>query len=54
MIILLILNVLSIFICYYLAKSRGAKPRFWAILGALLGPLAIPFVFFSNPEVGSK
>jgi len=54
MIILLFLNVLSIFICYYIAKSRGAKARFWGIMGAMFGPLAIPFVFFSKPVVVSE
>jgi hypothetical protein len=53
MTILLILNILSIFVCYAVAKYKGAKANFWAILGAILGPLAIPFVFFSKPVVKS-
>ena len=51
MTVLFILNILSIFICYAVAKHRGAKTIFWAIVGAILGPLAIPFVFFSKPQV---
>ena len=51
MTVLLLLNILSIFICYSVAKHRGAKTIFWAIVGAILGPLAIPFVFFSKPQV---
>jgi hypothetical protein len=54
MIILLILNVLSIFICYYIAKSRGAKARFWSILGAIFDPLAIPFVLIPRSVVVSE
>jgi hypothetical protein len=50
MIILLILNVLSVFFCIYLAKSKGASTRFWGIMGLIFGPLAIPFVFFSKPK----
>ena len=53
MVALVILNVLSIFFCYYVAKYRGAKTLYWGIMGALLGPLAIPFVFFSKPEITS-
>lgn len=51
MTVLFVLNILSIFICYAVAKHRGAKTIYWAIVGAILGPLAIPFVFFSKPEV---
>jgi len=39
------------FICYGVAKYKGAKTLLWAIMGTILGPLAIPFVFFSKPEV---
>jgi magnesium-transporting ATPase (P-type) len=48
--LLMVLNIASIFICHYVAKTRGAKPIFWAILGALFGPLAIPFVFIAKPK----
>ena len=44
-----ILIILSIFvtssvICHMIAKNRGAKPVFWGVMGAVFGPLAIPFV----------
>lgn len=42
--------VISAILCHYIAKSRGAKPVFWGILGASLGPLALPFAFASKPE----
>jgi hypothetical protein len=51
MTVLLVLNILSIFICYVVAKQRKANTIFWAIIGAILGPLAIPFVLFSQPHV---
>ncbi|MBT3047536.1 MAG: hypothetical protein AB2728_09300 [Candidatus Thiodiazotropha sp.] len=41
--LLLALNIASIVICHYIAKSRGAKTILWAVLGAFFGPLAIPF-----------
>lgn len=31
-----------------IAEKRGAKVMFWAIMGAVFGPLAIPFVFFAK------
>lgn len=42
--------LLSVAVCYAVAKSRSADTRFWSLLGLLLGPLAIPFVFFSRPK----
>ncbi|MFT5637079.1 MAG: hypothetical protein ACI89T_002554 [Cognaticolwellia sp.] len=50
---LLVLNLLCIFVCYSIAKSKGANTRFWAIMGAILGPLAVPFIFFAKPEAKS-
>ena len=47
--ILIALNIASIFVCHYIATSRGAKPVFWGVMGALFGPLAIPFVFMAKP-----
>ncbi len=47
---LIVLNVICIFICYFVAKIRGAKTLKWAIWGAILGPLALPFVCFAKPE----
>ncbi|MEM1143122.1 MAG: hypothetical protein AAGI88_11120 [Pseudomonadota bacterium] len=34
---------------YVIANRRGARASFWVVMGALLGPLSIPFVFFSRP-----
>ncbi|WP_157673875.1 hypothetical protein [Cognaticolwellia beringensis] len=50
---LLVLNLLCIFVCYSVAKSKGANTSFWAIMGAILGPLAVPFVFFAKPAAKS-
>ena len=47
---LLLVTLASIFACHQIAKSRGAKPVFWGVMGALFGPLAIPFVFFAKPK----
>ncbi len=40
--------ILSIATCHYIAKKRGANPVFWGVMGALFGPLAIPFAFLSK------
>ncbi|WP_457665486.1 hypothetical protein [Thiolapillus sp.] len=46
----LFLVILPMIICHQIAKRRGSNPVFWAVMGALFGPFAIPFVFFSRPE----
>ena len=46
---LIAINVLSVFICHYIARKRGAEPVFWGVMGFLFGPLAIPFAFLSRP-----
>jgi len=48
-ILFLIANVASIFICHAIAKRRDAKPVFWGVMGALFGIMAIPFALFSKP-----
>jgi len=47
---LVALNVLCVVICHYIAKYRGAKPTFWGVMGAVFGPLAIPFALISKPR----
>ncbi|MES9994371.1 MAG: hypothetical protein ABW098_20670 [Candidatus Thiodiazotropha sp.] len=46
--LLLAMNIASIFICYHIAKSRGLNPVLWGLLGALFGPLAIPFALLAR------
>ncbi len=46
---LLAINVVCILACHYIAKSRGAKTVFWGVMGAVFGPLAVPFALFSKP-----
>lgn len=47
--LLLAVNLVSIVICHFIAKSRGAKPVYWGVMGAIFGPLAIPFVMRAKP-----
>ena len=37
-------------VCYLVAKQRKANAGFWVVMGAMIGPLAIPFVFFARPQ----
>ena len=48
LILLLLIVLASVVICHQIAKKRGANAVFWGVLGALFGPLAIPFVFLSR------
>jgi hypothetical protein len=32
------------------AKKKGLSTRLWIVLGALFGPLALPFVFLAKPR----
>jgi hypothetical protein len=48
--VLVLLNIISIVICYQIAKSRGGNPRFWGGLAVFFGPFAIPFVFFCKAK----
>ena len=47
--LLVITFVGSAVVCHVVAKRRGARPIFWGVMGALLGPFAIPLVLFSRP-----
>lgn len=52
--VLVAINIISIFICYDIAKNRGGNVRFWGWMGVLFGPLAIPFALFCKPKNGNK
>lgn len=45
MLLLILLNLIGVFVCRSTAKSRGSRHvAFWTAMGALFGPLAIPFL----------
>ncbi len=48
--LLITVNLLSMLICYQIAKSRKADRWYWLFAGLLFGPLAIPFVLFAGPN----
>lgn len=45
---LFIFSILCVYVCYSVAKGKGANVRFWILMGLLLGPIAVPFVFFAK------
>ena len=47
---LLIIFLLSMLICWAVAKYRHSKTVFWVIVASIIGPLAIPLVIFSKPQ----
>ena len=48
-VIFILVIIASAFICHLIAKNRGADAVFWGVMGAIFGPLAIPFAFLSKP-----
>lgn len=46
--VITLIAVASIAACHAIAKRRGANAGFWAVMGALFGPLAIPFVLLAK------
>lgn len=44
----------SILACHAIAKRRGSDPVFWGVMGAVFGPLAIPFAFLSKRRRQAK
>ncbi|MGB1263667.1 MAG: hypothetical protein ACPG52_12210 [Cognaticolwellia sp.] len=51
---LLIITLVSMVLCYVIAKRRNANAVFWLLAAFLAGPLAIPFVFFAKPTANSQ
>ena len=43
---LVIVNTISIFICYKIAKDRGGNTRFWGWMGVFFWSLCHPFCLF--------
>jgi hypothetical protein len=48
MTIISIICIFCAFLLWHIADKRGANTKFWAIMGAVFGPLAIPFVFLTK------
>ena len=49
-ILLSILCIACAVLLWHLAQRRGANTFFWATMGAIFGPLAIPFIFLTKAK----
>ena len=50
LILISIICISCAFLLWFIADKRGANSKFWAIMGAVFGPLAIPFVFLTKDK----
>lgn len=48
MILISIITISCAFLLWNIADKRGANTFFWAVMGAIFGPFAIPFVFLTK------
>ena len=48
--IALLISIFFAWVLYAIAGKRDANQNFWAIMGFLFGPLALPFVFFARKQ----
>jgi hypothetical protein len=48
MIIISIITISCAFLLWNIADKRGANTFFWAVMGAVFGPFAIPFIFLTK------
>lgn len=46
--IIVLVLIFSAAACHLIARQRGSNPVFWGLMGAIFGPLAIPFAFVSK------
>jgi hypothetical protein len=47
-IVLSVICISCAYLLWVIADKRGANTLFWATMGAVFGPLAIPFVFLTK------
>ena len=48
--LIVVVTVASLVACHWIAASRGGNAVFWGVMGALFGPVAIPFAFRAKPK----
>ncbi len=49
-IVLMLVSIISAFICYYIAWRKGLHQALWTALGAFLGPLGVALVLFARSK----
>ena len=48
MILISMVTISCAFLLWNIADRKGANTFFWAVMGAIFGPFAIPFVFLTK------
>ena len=51
--ILILLFIFSAVACHTIARRQGGKGIFWGVMGAVFGPLAIPFALLFSRRSGT-
>lgn len=51
--ILIVVTIISSGICWRIAKRKNLNVQLWIILGALIGPFAIPFALLTKSREAS-
>lgn len=46
---LTVLTLVSVYICYRLAREKNRSTQSWVVIACLVGPLAIPFIYWAKP-----
>lgn len=50
LIVTLLISLAFALICGAIASRRGARPVYWAVMGFVFGPFAIPFALRAKPR----
>ena len=50
LVFLLLAILLFVYLARILARRKGLDPVFWGVMGALFGPLALPFILLAKPR----
>ena len=48
--LIMVVTLCSAFVCFTVARERGADATFLIWMAILFGPFAVPFVFFSKAK----
>ncbi len=43
---LILIIIFFVFLAQFIAKKKGLDPVYWAVMGGIFGPLAIPVILF--------
>jgi len=52
--IIIIIPIGCAVLLWFMADKRGLNTLHWAIMGAVLGPLAIPFIFLAKKKTPKR